>query len=203
MRLPVIAHADVLAEQKPLYDKLHDSIKRYLYDFTTHRPDGTLIGPFNALLHFPKLGDAAWNVFLALNDEPTLPPLAREVVILVTGAAAASIYELYSHEVVAARKGLSAAKIRTIAAGQRPPDLTEEEEALAYDVAAVLTRGAQVPMSTYEAAVARFGEKGVADIAYLVGCYGLICNLLNVFDVAVPATEGGLGANATLCGEKK
>ena len=190
MRLPVIAPADVSAEQKPLFDKLHASIARYLYDFATHKPDGTLIGPFNALLHFPKLGDAAWNVFLALNDAPTLPPLAREVVILVTGAAAASIYELYSHEVVAARKGLSAAKIRTIAAGQRPTDLTEEE-ALAYDIAAILTRGVQVPMSTYEAAVARFGTTGVAEIAYLVGCYGLICNLLNVFDVAVPATEGG------------
>ena len=27
--------------------------------------------------------------------------------------------------------------------------------------------------------------------AYLVGCYGLICNLLNAFDVALPQTEGG------------
>ena len=190
MRLPVIAPADVSDEQKPLFDKLHASIERYLYDFDTHKPDGTLIGPFNALLHFPKLGDAAWNVFLALNDAPTLPPLAREVVILVTGARAASIYELYSHEAVAARTGLADAKIRTIAAGQRPSDLTDEE-ALAYDVAAVLTRGAQVPKSTYDAAVDRFGVTGVAEIAYLVGCYGLICNLLNVFDVAIPATEGG------------
>ena len=190
MRLPVIAPADVSAQQKPLFDKLHDSIARYLDDFETHKPDGTLIGPFNALLHFPKLGDAAWNVFLALNDSPTLPPLAREVVILVTGARAASIYELYSHEVVAARKGLADDKIRTIAAGQRPSDLTNEE-ALAYDVAAVLTRGVQVPKSTYEAAVARFGVTGVAEIAYLVGCYGLICSLLNLFDVAIPATEGG------------
>ncbi len=190
MRLPVIPPAEVSAEQKPLYDQLHDSIARLLGGFVTHKPDGTLIGPFNALLHFPDLGTAAWSVFLALNKEPTLPPLAREVVILLTGSRFASIYEIYSHEAVAKRKGLSDLKIRTIAAGQRPTDLTEEEM-LAFDVTAILLRGAQVPETLYTAAMERFGTRGVAEIAYIAGCYTIICNLLNVFDVAVPLTEGG------------
>ena len=89
---------------------------------------------------------------------------------------------------MATRKGLSDAKIRTIAAGQRPVDLTEE--ALAFDIAAILLRGAQLDEMLYKAAVDRFGVQGMAEIAYLAGCYGLICNLLNVFDVAVPLTEG-------------
>jgi 4-carboxymuconolactone decarboxylase len=42
---------------------------------------------------------------------------------------------------------------------------------VAYDVAAVLLSGHQVPNSTYEAAVGSFGEQGVAEIAYLVACY--------------------------------
>jgi 4-carboxymuconolactone decarboxylase len=98
MRLPVIDPNKLSANQKPLFDELHGSIERYLEGFVTHRPDGTLIGPFNALLHFPNLGQAAWSVFLALNDNPALPPLARKTVILLTGARFASIYEIYSHE---------------------------------------------------------------------------------------------------------
>jgi hypothetical protein len=62
---------------------------------------------------------------------------------------------------------------------------------LAYDVAAVLNRGHQVPNSTYNAAAAAFGVQGVAEIAYLVGCYGLISSLLNTFDVSLPGTELG------------
>ena len=39
----------------------------------------------------------------------------------------------------------------TLAAGERPSDLTDQE-AMAYDVAAVLNRGHKVPNSTYNAA---------------------------------------------------
>lgn len=190
MRLPTIAPDQLTAEQRPLFDTLHASIEKYLQGYVTQKADGTLVGPFNALLHSPKLGKAFWGVFLALNDRPTLPTLAREVVILVTGARNASMYELYSHEAIAARRGLDETKIRVIAAGQRPPDLTEDE-ALAFDVACVLNRGVQVPDLLYRAAEKRFGVAGISEIAYLVGCYGLICSLLNAFDVALPQTEGG------------
>ena len=58
-------------------------------------------------------------------------------------------------------------------------------------MAAVLNRGHQVPNSTYNAAVSAFGVQGVAEIAYFVGCYGLISALLNTFDVNLPGTELG------------
>jgi hypothetical protein len=112
------------------------------------------------------------------------------VVILATAARFGSLYELYSHEAVAAKSGLTASKIRTLAAGERPSDLTAEE-AVAYDMAAVLNRGHQVPNSTYNAVVSAFGVQGVAEIAYFVGCYGLISALLNTFDVNLPSTELG------------
>jgi len=189
MRIPTVPPDQLTPEQKPLYDALYDSIEKYLFDFTTHTEDGTLIGPFNAMLRFPDLGTAAWTVFLALTQNPVLPPLAREVVILYTGAATGSLYEIYSHEAVAKRKGLSDSKIRTISAGQRPPDLSLEE-ALAFDCVSMLARGKQIHETLYKAIVEQFGERGAAEIAYLHGCYTLIASLLNVFDVDIPRTEG-------------
>jgi len=190
MRLPNLAPDRLTPAQRPLFDKLHAGIAEHLQGFTTQKPDGTLIGPFNAMLHFPSFGGPAWDIFLALAGGSGLPKAVREVVILATGARYGSLYELYSHEALAPKAGLSASKIRTLAAGERPADLTEEE-ALAYDVAAVLNRGHQVPNSTYNAAAAAFGVQGVAEIAYLVGCYGLISSLLNTFDVSLPGTELG------------
>ena len=190
MRLPNIPPEQVSTEQQPLFDKLHAGIQEHLQGFVTQKPDGSLIGPFNALLHFPKLGTPAWDLFLALAGGSSLPKAVRETVILSTGARYGSMYELYSHEALAPKAGLSAAKIRTLAAGERPGDLSNEES-IGYDVAAVLHRGHQVPNTTYNAAVSAFGVQGVAEIAYLVGCYALIGSLLNTFDVNLPSTEIG------------
>jgi 4-carboxymuconolactone decarboxylase len=85
--------------------------------FTTQKPDRSLIGPFNALPHFPAYGTPVWDLFLALAGNSVLPKAAREVVILATAARFGSLYELYSHEAVAAKSGLPASKIRTIAVG--------------------------------------------------------------------------------------
>ncbi len=73
---------------------------------------------------------------------------------------------------------------------ERPGDLSDEE-GIGYGVAAVLHRGHQVPNTTYQAAVSAFGVQGVAEIAYLMGCYALIGSLLNTFDVNLPGTEPG------------
>jgi alkylhydroperoxidase family enzyme len=190
MRLPNIPSNQVTSEQRPLFDKLNTGIRENLQDFTTQKPDGSLIGPFNALLHFPAYGTLVWDLFLVLAGNSVLPKAAREVVILATAARFGSLYELYSHEAVAAKSGLTDSKIRTIAAGERPSDLTSEES-MAYDIAAVLNRGHQVPNSTYDAAVSAFGIQGVAEIAYFVGCYCLVSSLLNTFDVNLPGSELG------------
>lgn len=190
MRLPNLPPNQVSAEQRPLFDKLRAGIDQHLQGFVTRREDGALISPFNALLHFPAYGTPAWDLFLALAGGSTLPKPVREAVILSTGARYGSLYELYSHEALSVKAGLSAAKIRTLAAGERPADLSEPE-AIAYDVAAVLHRGHQVPNTTYQAAADAFGVQGVAEIAYLVGCYALIGALLNTFDVNLPGTELG------------
>jgi len=55
-------------------------------------------------------------LFQALAGNSVLLKAAREVVILATAARFGSLYELYSHEAVAAEIGLPASKIRTIAA---------------------------------------------------------------------------------------
>jgi hypothetical protein len=81
----------------------------------------------------------------------------------------ASRYELYGHEYFAQRAGPAADKIATLAAGERPAELTDDER-VAYDMAAALNRGGALPESTYQAAVQRFGKQGAAEIVFLAGC---------------------------------
>jgi 4-carboxymuconolactone decarboxylase len=191
MRAPPFPPSDMPDDLRPLHDEMAGYVREHLKGFVSHRDDGALVGPFAPMLRFPTFGRAAWDYTKALIDNSKLPKLAHEVAILVTGAAFDARYELYAHERVAVGAGLSAEKIATIAAGQRPADLSEEEQA-AYDVAATLAGGRQLPETTFRRAVSAFGEKQTAELIYLVGGYLLVSTLLNAFDMSVPGREEGL-----------
>ena len=188
MRLKPIAPSDLTEEQRPLFEQIQAQTQAHMHGFVKARKDGALVGPFNPMVHFPKFGAAAWSVNVALSENSSLPKPVHELVILVTGARFSSRYEIYAHEAVAEQAGLSPSKIASLAVGGRPNDLTEDES-LAFDVASVLTRGAQLPTSTYQAAVGAFGEQGAAEMIYLIGFYCLISVLLNGYDADVPGSD--------------
>jgi len=191
MRAAPVPPAELPADLRPLHDEMDGYIAEHLKGFVSHRADGALVGPFAPMLRFPAFGRAAWTYTKALIDNTKLPKPAHEVAILATGAVFNSRYELYAHERVADGVGLSPEKIATIAAGQRPADLTEEEQA-AYDVAVTLAGGRQLPQSTYDRAIKAFGQEQTAELIYLVGGYCLVSLLLNAYDISVPGREEGL-----------
>jgi 4-carboxymuconolactone decarboxylase len=191
MRLPLLPPASLSAEQKKLYDDMVAVIEANFGELVARREDGALIGPFNGWLHFPQFGGPAWAFNKALIEHSVLPAAIHQIVILVTAAKFGARYEIYGHEYFARRAGVAEDKIATIAAGQRPTDLTRDE-GVAYDMAAALNRGAPLPRSTYGAAFAAFGEEGLAEIVFLVGCFSMVGVTLNAFDASVPGSEEGL-----------
>ncbi|MFA6083496.1 carboxymuconolactone decarboxylase family protein [Mucilaginibacter sp.] len=188
MRLPPIKPEQLTAEQRPLYDSISKGIENHLQGFISKLSDGALVGPFNPMIHFPQFGAALWNYNMVMAANSTLPKAVREVAILVVGAKFTSRYEIYAHEKVGLLVGLSENKIATISSGQRPAELSEEE-GLGFDVAAVLTKGAQLPDSLYQLAKNKFGEHGLTELVHLIGVYCLVSVLLNAYDVAVPEVD--------------
>ena len=191
MRLPLLPPASLSADQKDLYDDMVAVIEANFGELVARRKDGALIGPFNGWLHFPQYGGPAWAFNKALWEHNVLPAAIHQTVILVTAAKFGARYEIYGHEYFARRAGLAEDKIAAIVAGQRPADLTRDE-GVAYDMAAALNRGAPLPESTYHAALTTFGEVGLAEIVFLVGCFSMVAVTLNAFDASVPGREEGL-----------
>jgi len=192
MRLPLLPPATLSAEQKALYDDMVAVIETNFGELVARRNDGSLIGPFNGWLHFPQFGKPAWAFNKSLWEHSVLPAAIHQLVILVTAAKFGARYEIHGHEYFAQRAGLAEDKIATIAAGQRPSDLTREES-IAYDMAAALNRGAPLPESTYRTALTTFGEEGLAEVVFLVGCFSMVAVTLNAFDASVPGREEDLG----------
>jgi 4-carboxymuconolactone decarboxylase len=185
MRLNPIAPENLSTDQRILYEDIVTVVDANFGELTTRRSDGALIGPFNAWLHFPQFGRRAWAFNRSLWEHSTIRPDIHQLVILVTAAKFGARYAIYGHEYFAHQAGLPDGKVATIAAGERPSDL-DRAEAAAYDMAAALNRGGALPESTYQAAMAAFGEAGVAEIVFLVGCFSMVAVTLNAFDASVP-----------------
>ena len=186
MRLPPIAPEALDTEQRRLYDDMKAGVASKYDAFVTVREDGALLGPWSAWLYQPELGTAFWTVTKAMTAFKVLPDDVRQVVILVVGARFKAAYEIYAHVSVAkAKREISNARLATLAAGERPGDLTEQEAA-GYDVAAALINGGVLPEPTYRQALALFGQRGIAELIYLVGRYCFVSTTLNGFAIGVP-----------------
>lgn len=185
-RLPPIAPSDLTDAQRPLFEAMTAGVAAKYQTFTTVREDGALLGPWNAWLHDPEIGQAYWGVTQALTAAKRIPDPARQVAILVVGAHFGAAYEIYAHGAVAASAhGMSARRIATLAAGERPEDL-DDDEAIAHDVAKALLRGGVLADPLYEQALARFGQAGANELIYLVGHYCFVSMTLNGFGIPVP-----------------
>jgi len=188
MRLPLIAPADLSAEQRPLYDDMRRGIASNFNAFKVEREDGALMGPWNPWLHEPAIGKAIWDLTLAMTANAALPDNVRQVAILVVGARYNAAYELYAHVAVAEREGMTPARLAALVAGVKPTDLSAAENA-AFDFTYALSRGGVLPEPLYRLAVDTFGQHGTNELIYLVGLYALVCTTLNGFNVPVPERE--------------
>jgi len=188
MRLPLLPPSTLSSEQKALYDDILSVANESFGSFVTMRRDGALVGPFNAMLHFPAFGRAAWAFNKTMYDHTTLPNSVLQVAVLVTATRLGARYQIYGHEHLAESAGVSRSKIATIVAGERPTDLTREQ-AVAYDVAAALNRGGPISEAIYQTGVNAFGKRGMAEIIYLVACFHMVAIILNGYDVSVPGED--------------
>ena len=188
MRLPLIAPADLTAEQKPLYEDMRKGIASNFNAFKVERDDGALMGPWNPWLHEPAIGKAIWGLTMAMTAGASLTDNVRQVVILVVGARFDAAYEIYAHIAVAEREGMKPERLATLVADVKPVDLSPEES-IAYDFAYALVRGGVLPEPIYRLAVTTFGQHGTNEMIYLVGLYSLVSTTLNGFNVPAPERE--------------
>ena len=188
MRLQPLLPETLSPELREVHDGIAALVAHTQEWIVVLNEQNALIGPFPAMLHFPQFGVPALMFQRSLSLEARLPKSVREVAILTTGAAFGARYELYAHEITAADVGLSSTQIATLAAGEQPSDLNDEE-AIAHVVARALAAGRILPSSTYARAIELLGRDGVGELVFLIGGYCLIAMILNAFDVPVPDAD--------------
>jgi 4-carboxymuconolactone decarboxylase len=186
-RLRALQRTDLNATQRVFYDSMvanevpwaEGGGARAIAD------DGSLLGPFNALLFSPVISTAMLDVFRADKTNTALPKRVHEIVILTVGASCRAAYELYAHRAIGRAVGLADATIDAIVS-EGQPRFDSDAETVAHEFTTQLIRTNRVDDVTYATAANEFGETGLVDMIMLIGLYVTVCAIVNVFEVPVP-----------------
>ncbi len=148
-------------------------------------PRKGLRGPFNVWLRSPELADRLQKVGEYLRFNSSLDPRLNEMAILMTAAHWRSPFEWYAHAPLAIKAGLAPATAASLAAGERPIGM-RDDEAIIWDFCTEMRNNRTVSDSTYAAAVAAWGERGVVDLIAVNGYYDAVSMTLNIGEVLPP-----------------
>jgi 4-carboxymuconolactone decarboxylase len=165
-------------------DKWTDAQKKAAEEITSG-PRKELVGPFIPLLRSPEFMSRLQKVGEYLRFNTKLGSNISEFIILIIARQWTQQFEWYSHESLALKAGIKAETIKSIADGQRPSEMTPDEEMI-YDYISELRLHQSVSDPVYAKVVNRFGEQGVIDITGLCGYYTLLGMLMNVTRTPLP-----------------
>lgn len=175
---------ELTPEQRTLSDAIKSGPRAKLQSSGASRP-GPLGGPFNVWLRSPGIGDLVQKLGEEIRFRSSLAGKLNELAILVTARHWTSQYEWVAHHKLALEGGLNPAIAEDIAQGRRPSAM-DADETIVYEFSRELHQTQAVSDATYNAALARFGERGVVDLISVNGYYGLVSMCLNVDRTPVP-----------------
>lgn len=186
-RLEGLRPEELSDEQRELYESIAGGARARDASFRLTEADGSLVGPFGALLLSPVVGNALQAVGAAIRFGCGLSPLVREVAILTVAAHYRSSFEWWAHEPIARRAGLTEEQIRNLYAGAMPA--FDDAAAAAHALCGDLLADRRPEDDTFEAAREALGLDGVMELVTLVGYYTLLAQLMETFDISVPRGE--------------
>jgi len=183
-RLPYLRYDDLDPRRRAVWDAVVGSRGAGLVN-----ADGGLVGPFNAFVHAPGVGERLTALGQVVRFETSIERRLSEVAIITVGARWKAEFEWWAHARMARRHGVADEVVDAIGRGDDPP-FTGDDERTVYQVARQLTGGGQVDAGTYAAARRLLGDAGLVELVSLCGYYTLVSFLLNAFTVPLPPDAG-------------
>jgi 4-carboxymuconolactone decarboxylase len=129
-------------------------------------------GPFNAYARSPRLGLLLLEVSDYVRFNSSLPPRLSEFAIMIGARYWSVPYEWRAHYPLAIKGGLDRQILVDLGAGNRPQNMKDDETAL-YDFCTEMYRDKNVSDAAFQAALDKFGERGVMDLIGLIGYYDI------------------------------
>ena len=138
-----------------------------------------IVSSFNVLLRHPEAGELFFALGERVRFHMSAPDKLRELAILLTARYWAAQYEWLAQRQTALQAGLGEDKIKAIAEGRRPAEMSADEETV-YTFITELFTTKQVSDTTFAAVKSLVGERGVVELVISAGYYQMVAIFMNL-----------------------
>lgn len=183
-RIKLVTRDAVTAKEQAAYDA-----------FAAGRGGEPKIGPYSIIAHMPEIAQRLEALRTYIRKEESLPQKLQELVMITVAREMNCAFIWYAHAAAARQIGVRGDIIDNIREKKPLANLTPEEK-IAVDFARELLQNRKVSKATFDAATAKFGQRGVMTLTNLVACYAVLAYNMNTYELEAPAhaTEPGLPA---------
>jgi 4-carboxymuconolactone decarboxylase len=174
-RIPLVTRDQVAPDEQAAYDA-----------FMQARQGRPNVGPYTLLLHMPDMAQKLEALRLCLRDEASLSPKLQELVMISVAREMNCAFIWYAHAAAARKAGIRDDIVDNIRE-RRPLTGLDADQQAAVDYTRELLQNRKVSRPTFEAATARFGQRGTMALTNLVACYAVLAYNMNAYELEAPA----------------
>ncbi len=174
-RIALVTREQIAEKDKPAYDA-----------FMTSRAGRPNIGPYSLLLHMPEMAQRLEALRICLRDEASLTQKLQELVMISVAREMGCAFIWYAHAAAARQAGVRGDIVDNIRERRPHADLDAEERTV-VDFTRELLQNRKVSRATFDAATARFGQRGTMTLTNLIACYAVLAYNMNTYELDAPA----------------
>jgi 4-carboxymuconolactone decarboxylase len=174
-RIPLVTRDQIAENERSAFDA-----------FMLSRANRPNIGPYSLLLHMPEMAQRLEALRTYIRDETSLPQKLQELVMISVAREMSCAFIWYAHAAAARQAGVRGDIVDGIRERATLTGLDPDEHTV-VDFTRELLRDRKVSRPTFEAATARFGQRGTMTLTSLVACYAVLAYTMNTYELEAPA----------------
>jgi 4-carboxymuconolactone decarboxylase len=174
-RIPLVTRDQIAEREKPAYDA-----------FMLSRAGRPNIGPYSLLLHMPEMAQRLEALRTYLRDETSLSQKLQELVMISVASEMGCAFIWYAHAAAARQAGVRGDIVDNMR-DKRPLANLDPDEQTVIDFTRELLQHRKVSRPTFDAATARFGQRGTMTLTNLVASYAVLAYNMNTYELDAPA----------------
>jgi 4-carboxymuconolactone decarboxylase len=173
-RIPLVTRDQIVEKERTAYDA-----------FMLSRANRPNIGPYSLLAHMPEMAQRLEALRTYLRDEASLSQKLQELVMISVAREMGCAFIWYAHATAARQAGVRDDIVDGIRERRALANLDAEEQTV-VDFTRELLQNRKVSRPTFDAATARFGQRGTMTLTNLISCYAVLAYNMNTYELAAP-----------------
>jgi 4-carboxymuconolactone decarboxylase len=173
-RIPAVTRDNVPDAEKKAYD-----------EFMKNRSGRPNVGPYSLLLHMPEMAQRLEALRLYLRDEASLPQKLQELVMLTVARDMDCAFIWHAHAAAARQAGIRHDIVDNLR-DKKPVTNLEADELTVLNFTRELLQNRKVSQPTFDAAIKRFGQRGMMTLTNLIACYAVLAYNMNTYELEAP-----------------